>query len=175
MPKRFSSTNGWLGFSLDLARKKNFSDALRVLHKMEARGLDFSGLRLAAQVNNRCGRVISAEKCWLENAERGGMGSGDYYMLGSLQMQLEKWVLAARSFEREIEIATLSGEDYFLGVSVIRLAVLKLKLNDTAGARSVLDGVAESIGDYIHDVGYQTKVDILQEIEISEKGNSEPT
>ncbi len=100
------------------------------------------------------------------------MEPGDYYMLGSLQIQLSKYEPAARSFEHEIELAVSSGADYFHGSSVIRLAGLKLKLNDLSRARDVLASVDDSAGDYLHGIGFRTKVDILHEIDLAEKGDA---
>lgn len=171
MPKRYSSTNGWLSYALDLARKKSFSRALEVLGKVSSRKLDSNSLRLAAQVNNRCGVLVSAERYWLEIEKREEMEPGDYYMLGSLQMRLSKFESAVRCFEREIEISTRSGDDYFLGVSVTRLAYLKLKLNDYSAARKILERVTDSSGDYMDDFGFRTKVDILREIDLAEEKN----
>jgi hypothetical protein len=170
MTKRFSSTHGWLCFALDLARKKKTEMALNTLRKVAHRQMSATDLRLVAQVNSRCGVLDAAEIAWAEIEKRNAMEPGDYYMLGSLQTQLSKVDSAARSFEREIEVSTASGDQYFLGSAAIRLAALMLKLNKLPRAKEVLSGVDDSAGDYLHGVGYKTKADLLSEISLAESG-----
>jgi len=174
MPKRFSSTHGWLGFALDLARKKKCEKALQVLRKVGRHELNASDLRLAAQVNNRCGALGAAESCWMEIERRAEIEPGDYYMLGSLQVQMSKWDSAVRCFEREVALASSSGNDYFLGSSVIRLADLMLKLNNLPRAREVLAAVDDGAGDYLDGVGFRTKVELLREIDVAARRDQSP-
>ena len=171
MPKRFSSTGGCIRFALDLARKEKFNAALRALRNVEGHHLSSDDLRLVAQVNNRCGVLDAAEGCWLEIERRGEIEPGDCYMLGSLQIQLMRDASAARCYEREIEIASSSGNDYFLTSSVIRLAELMLKLKNLVRAKEVLSRVDDSAGEYLHDVGFRTKADLLREIDLLENEN----
>lgn len=170
MPKRFSSTSGCIRLALDLAREGKISAALRTLRHVKGRRLSADDLRLAAQVNNRCGVLDAAENCWLEIERRGEMEPGDYYMLGSLQLQLLRDASAARCYEREIEIAASSGNKYFLTSSVIRLADLMLKLKNLPRAREVLICVDDSAGEYLHGIGFRTKADLLREIDCVDSG-----
>ena len=165
MPKRFSSTEGWLGFALDLARKQQCEDAQKVLHKLVKRELTSADLRLAAQVNARCELLERAADCWLEVERRHEMEPGDYYMFGSLQMRMSKLDAAARCFEHEIALASKTGTDYFLGSSVVRLADLMLRLNNPSRAKEVLASVDDGTGDYIDGAGFRTKAVLLREAE----------
>ncbi|CAN7746030.1 MULTISPECIES: hypothetical protein [unclassified Variovorax] len=165
MSKRFSSTQGWLGFALDLARKSKFEEAQHVLAKLTGRQLSSSDLRLAAQVNRRCERLDRAEACWLKIEQCGQMEPGDYYMLGSLQMQMANPESAAQCFEREISIAARTGTNYYLGSASIRLADLMVRLDRPARAKEVLATLEDGAFDYVDGVGLRTKAAILQEIE----------
>ena len=163
MPKRFSSTEGWLGFALRLARTGRCEAAQKIVRRMEGRELISSDLRTIAQINNRCESLSQAEACWLEIDRRGEMESGDFYMLGSLQARLRKLESAARSFEREIEVATATGESYFMDSSSIRLADLMVRLGQPLRAEQILASVGDEVGDYVDDVGFRTKAAILQD------------
>ena len=163
MSKRFSSTEGWLGFALKLARKGRCEEAQQILQKLAGRDLGPGDLRLAAQVNTRCELLDRAEACWLEIERRNEIEPGDYYMLGSLQMRQAKPESAARCFERELEISATTGTTYFADSSAIRLADLMLHLGQPMRAREVLATVAEEAGDYIDGVGFRTKAAILRD------------
>lgn len=165
MPKRFSSTNGWLGFALNLSRKRKFEEAQQVLGKLTGRRFEPDDLRIAAQVNRRCERLDRAEACWLEIEQHGGMEPGDYYMLGSLQAQMDKPEAAAQCFEREIAMAASSGTNYYADSASIRLADLMVKLGCPARAKEVLASLKEDGSDYVDGVGIRTRSAILQEIE----------
>lgn len=170
MPKRFSSTEGWIGFALKLARKGRCEEAQQVLRQLVKRSLSPNDLRLAAQVNTRCELLDQAEVCWLEIERRAAMEPGDYYMLGSLQMRLSKAESAARCFERELEVSAAAGSTYFADSSAIRLADLRLRLGQPLRAREALANVADDAGDYLDGVGFRTKVAILRDVLRHETG-----
>jgi tetratricopeptide (TPR) repeat protein len=165
LTKRFSSTQGWLGYALKLARKGRRVQAQRVVQLVAKRELTSSDLRMAAQVNTRCEMIERAEECWLEVQRRHEMEPGDYYMLGSLQTRMSKLESAAQCFEREIALASSAGTDYFLGSAVIRLADLMLRLNNPSRAKEVLHSVGDGVGDHIDGVGFRTKTALLCEAE----------
>jgi tetratricopeptide (TPR) repeat protein len=164
MPKRFSSTEGWIGFALKLARRGRCEEAQQVLRKLVGRELSPDNIRLAAQVNTRCELLDRAEVCWLEIERRAAVEPGDYYMLGSLQMRLSKPESAARCFQRELEVSAAAGSAYFADSSAIRLADLMLQLGLPMRAREALANVAEEAGDYIDGVGFRTKAAILRDV-----------
>lgn len=163
MPKRFSSTEGWLGLALKLARKGQCEEAQQIVRKLVGRELSADDLRLAAQVNTRCELLDRAEVCWLEIERRAAVEPGDYYMLGSLQLRLSKSDSAAGSFERELKISAAAGSSYFVNSSVIRLADLMVKQGHPLRAKEILANVGEEVGDYIDGVGFRTKEAILRD------------
>lgn len=164
MPKRFSSTKGWIGFALKLARKGRCEEAQQVLQKLASRELSPEDLRFAAQIHTWCELLTRAEVCWLEIERRAAVEPGDYYMLGSLQIRLNKFESAAHCFERELAVSEAAGSMYFVESSTIRLADLMLQLGQPRRAREVLINVAEDVGDYIDGVGFRTKAAILCDV-----------
>lgn len=164
MSKRFSSTEGWTGFALKLARKGRCKEAQQVLRSLVGRDLSPADLLLAAHVNTRCELLEQAEACWLEIERRTAVEPGDYYMLGSLQMRLAKFESASRCFRRELEVSAATGSAYFADSSAIRLAELMRQLGQPTRAKEVLANVADEAGDYIDGVGFRTKAAILFDI-----------
>lgn len=171
MPKRFSSTEGWIGFALRLARKGQCEQAQKVLQNLTGRSLGPSDLRLVAQVNTRCNALDRAELCWLEIERRAAMEPGDFYMLGSLQMRLSKFEAAICCSQRELEISSKTGPTYFTNSAAIKLAELELQQGRPKRARDALADVADQVGDYVDGVGFRTKATILRDAVRYETGN----
>jgi len=165
MAKRISSTQGWLDHALQLARKSQFEAAQKALGKVLGRELTSNELRMAAQVNNRCGQLGQAEVCWLEVERRNHMDPGDYYMLGSLMVQMSKFDLAVKFLGREIEVAAKTGNDYFVDSATIKLADLLIRMNNLSGARTALASIDNSASEYVDGVGLRTKAAMLREID----------
>jgi tetratricopeptide (TPR) repeat protein len=164
MPKRISSTEGFLKYALKLARNERYEQALEVTARIKNRAFSSDDLTKVALMHSYGGQLAESELSWLEIERRNEMKSGGYLMLASLQIELSKFELAIRSLEKEIDLSKAAGNHYFHDSAAIRLAYLQIQAKSYSEAKKTLAFVADDQGDFIPSVGYKTKADLLVEI-----------
>jgi hypothetical protein len=164
MPIRISSTVGFLNVALTHAREGGYEKALPIVKKIEKKPLSSDCLRKLALVHSYGGQLSASEACWIEVERRNEMKSGDFFMLGSLQVGLSKADLAIRSLEKELLLASTTTNQFFLVSSVVTLSHLLIQKQEYKRATSALDLIASDDGDFVPSVGYRTKADLLSEI-----------
>lgn len=164
MPKRISSTDGFLRFALKFARNHNYERALLLIRRIKNRALSSENLSKVALIHSYGGQLAASEQSWLEIERRNEMQSGGYLMLASLQIELSKTDLAISSLEKEIELSKATGNQYFVDSAAIRLAYLQIQQKNYADAKKTLTFIGDDQGDFIPSVGYKTKADLLIEI-----------
>lgn len=164
MPRRISSTGGFLKYALSLARNGDYETALLIIQRIEKRVLSGVDLQKIALAHSYGGKLAASEASWLEIERRNEMKSGGYLMLASLQMELLKPTQAIESLEKEIQLAKTNSNQYYLSSALIRLSYLQMRANDYSKAKETLALVNDNEGDFIPGMGYKTKVDLLSEI-----------
>jgi predicted negative regulator of RcsB-dependent stress response len=164
MPKRISSTDGFLKSALKLARNERYEQALQVILRIKNRALSSDNLTKVALIHSYGGQLAKSELSWLEIEQRNEMQSGGYLMLASLQIELSKTELAIKSLEKEINLSKKTGNQYFVDSATIRLAYLQIQVKNYVAAKKTLSFIEDNQGDFIPTVGYKTKVDLLIEM-----------
>jgi hypothetical protein len=164
MPRRISTTNGFLKYALNLARNDKYVKALAIIKRIEKRALISDDLQKIALAHSYGGQLAASEASWLEVERRNEMKSGSYLMLASLQMELLKSSHAIASLEKELYLAKTTPSQYYLSSAAIRLSYLLIKANDYSKAKETLALIEDDEGDFIPGVGYKTKVALLSEM-----------
>jgi hypothetical protein len=164
MPRRISTTSGFLKYALNLARNDKYDKALSIIQKIEKRTLTSDNLQKIALAHSYGGQLAASEASWLELERRCEMKSGGYLMLGSLQMELAKPALAIASLEKEIHLAKTTSNQYYLSSAAIKLSYLHIEAKDYAKAKETLALIGNDEGDFIPNLGYKTKAVLLSEI-----------
>lgn len=165
MPRRISSTVGFLNLALTYAREGSYEKARPLVKRIEKKGsLSSDYLRKLALVHSYGGRLSASEACWIEIKRRNEMKSGDFFMLGSLQVDLSKTDLAIRSLESEMFLASTTANHFFLVSTAVTLSHLLIHKQEYQRATAALALIAIDDGDFIPSVGYRTKADLLREI-----------
>lgn len=165
MTKRISSTDGHLKYALKLARTERYDQALQVLARIKDRSFSSSNLIKVALIHSYGGELAKSESNWLEIERRNEMQDGGYLMLASLQIELSKTDLAIKSLEKEINISKKTGNQNFIVSAAISLAYLQIKVKNHEDAKRTLYLVEDNQGDFIPNVGYKTKVDLLVQMQ----------
>jgi hypothetical protein len=164
MPRRISTTSGFLKYALNLARNDKYDKALAIIKKIEKRVLVSDDLQKIALAHSYGGQLADSEASWLEVERRNEMKSGGYLMLASLQMELSKSTQAIASLEKEIRLAKTTSNQYYLSSATIRLSYLQIKANDCSKAKETLAHIDDNEGDFIPGLGYKTKAMLLSEM-----------
>jgi tetratricopeptide (TPR) repeat protein len=164
MPRRISTTSGFLKYALNLARNDKYNKALSIIQKVEKRALTSDDLQKIALAHSYGGQLAASEASWLEVERRNEMKSGGYLMLASLQMELAKPVPAIESLEKEIHLAKTTSNKYYLSSAAIRLGYLQIKAKDYSKAKDTLALIGDEEGDFIPNLGYKTKAALLKEV-----------
>ena len=166
MPKRISSTDGFLRCALRLARSDKYEQALLLMARIKSRALSSDNLTKVALIHSYGGQLAASELSWLEIERRHEMQSGGYFMLASLQIELSKNELAIKSLGKEIDLSKTTGNQYFVDSAAIRLAYLQIQMKNYSEAKKTLNLIGDAQGDFIPNVGYRTKADLVIEIPV---------
>ncbi len=148
--------------ALALSKSRKHEAALVLVDKIDMGQLDAAQLQKLALTFSYANRPERSESCWLEIERRGEMKLGYFYMLGAIQADQMKVQDAIRSLEKELSLCIASKESFYLVSTAIRLAYLLSKEKNTCRAKEILALIGDADGDFIPELGYQTKHDLMK-------------
>lgn len=148
--------------ALALSKSRKHEAALVLVDKIDLGQLDAAQLQKLALTFSYANRPERSESCWLEIEQRGEMKPGYFYMLGSIQADQEKSKEAIASLEKELSHCIVSKDSYYLVGTVIRLTYLHSQEKNISRAKQILAFIGDADGDFIPELGYQTKRDLMK-------------
>lgn len=152
MKKHSFEKDSAAGKALRLARDEKVDEAQELLSMIEVSGLSSDDVRSAALAYSYCHDMEMSERCWDRVVSSGEEAAGDRFMLASTQADFGRSDEALRNLRGEIELATRSGNDYYLSASVIVAAGILLNRHDKSAARDLLALVPDDAGYYLRGV-----------------------
>lgn len=157
----FDSDSAALKKALRLARDEKVEEAQELLSTIEVSELGSEDARSAALAYAQCKKMEMSKRCWERVVSTGDEVAGDRFMLASAQADIGSWDEALQNLLREIDLATSSGNDYYLSAAVIVAAGILLNRHDKSSAKQLLALVPDDAGYYVRGVGFRTKLQLL--------------
>jgi hypothetical protein len=143
--------------ALSLAKASRYAEAESIMEDIEVEGLPVDLVRKAALVYSYCHKDEACEKCWLWVVDNIDVRSGDWYMLGSIQLALSKDEQAIDNFLREIEEYKRTKDQAYLVCTGITLSSVLVKKARIKEAREVLKLLKTDDAYYVRGEGNITK------------------
>ena len=147
--------------ALRLAKDGSFEKALVLCEPVLREGLDIGSLRSLALVYSYCGEEKKSYELWGMISRHEEATAGDFYMLGTHQINLGHHTEAINSFKEGLKIGLHLNDARYEGAIALNLCYLLLIRKDRVEAEGLFKRISDEDSDFVKGFGIISKARLL--------------